>query len=376
MPFDLDTPPDTSPSLSLNERKLLDILRRRGSITRASVSAEMDLAQQSVHRLIEELIGRGLLRSGERVRNGRGQPSPRIELVNEAVYSIGVSINTGSAVVCVADLGCNVLEQVILRTPPLSRNSTLDTLQKTIERVLQRNGIKPERVVGMGFAIAGFFLENRQVNAPEPLRDWSLMDLQPVLEERFKMPVWLENNATTAAIGESLVGAGAWASNFIYLSFNYGFGAGVVINGKPYLGSHGNAGEITLYTDEEAANRPALRYLVEELHTNGIEVDSVEDLRARFDPDWPGVETWIKRTQPTLDRLVNALAGMFDPQAVVFGGQLPPALGRRLIASTTFWGTHRYQAPPPRPQLLLSEANGDAAAIGAALVPLKERFFV
>ncbi len=69
MPLDRDTPPDTHTSLSLNERKLLDILRRRGSITRATVSAEMDLAQQSVHRLIEELIGRGLLRSGERVRN-------------------------------------------------------------------------------------------------------------------------------------------------------------------------------------------------------------------------------------------------------------------------------------------------------------------
>lgn len=202
------------------------------------------------------------------------------------------------------------------------------------------------------------------------------MDLQPVLEERFGMPVWLENNATTAAIGESLVGVGAWASNFIYLSFNFGFGAGVVINGKPYFGSHGNAGEITLYNDEESINRPALRYLLEDLHQSGVQVDSIEDLRLRFDLDWPGVDTWLTRVKPTLDRLVNALAGLFDPQAVVFGGQLPPELGKRLIAATTFWGTHRYNSPPPRPQLLLSETNGDAAALGAALVPLKERFFV
>ncbi|RMS45983.1 ROK protein, partial [Pseudomonas coronafaciens pv. garcae] len=68
MPLDLQTQPH--PLLSLNERKLLDILRRRGAITRAIVSTEMDLAQQSVHRLIEELISRGLLRSGERVKNG------------------------------------------------------------------------------------------------------------------------------------------------------------------------------------------------------------------------------------------------------------------------------------------------------------------
>ncbi|RMW09219.1 hypothetical protein ALO99_04922, partial [Pseudomonas coronafaciens pv. porri] len=48
MPLDLDTVLSSHQPLSLNERKLLDILRRRGAITRATVSAEMDLAQQSV----------------------------------------------------------------------------------------------------------------------------------------------------------------------------------------------------------------------------------------------------------------------------------------------------------------------------------------
>lgn len=42
MPLDLDTPLDSHQPLSLNERKLLDILRRRGAITRATVSTEMD----------------------------------------------------------------------------------------------------------------------------------------------------------------------------------------------------------------------------------------------------------------------------------------------------------------------------------------------
>ncbi len=317
MPLDLQTQPH--PLLSLNERKLLDILRRRGAITRATVSTEMDLAQQC----------HGLLRSGERVKNGRGQPSPRIELVNEAVYAIGVSINTDSAVVCIADLGCNVLEQITLRTLPLSRNSTLDSLENAIEQMLQRNGIDADRVIGIGFAIAGFFLQNRQINAPEPLRDWSLMDLQPVLEERFGLPVWLENNATTAAIGESLVGVGAWASNFIYLSFNFGFGAGVVINGKPYFGSHGNAGEITLFNDEESINRPAMRFLLDELHKNGVQVDSIEDLRARFDPDW-----WLKRVQPTLDRLVNALAGCSTHRPWCSAVRSPRRPSGALIATT------------------------------------------
>lgn len=64
----------------------------------------------------------------------------------------------------------------------------------------------------VGVAIAGFFVAGRsQVNASEPLQDWSLVDLVPILEEALRLPVWLENNATTAAIGESLLGVGLWA---------------------------------------------------------------------------------------------------------------------------------------------------------------------
>jgi predicted NBD/HSP70 family sugar kinase len=361
---------------SLNERKILDILRRSGGITRAAVSSEMDLAQQSVHRIIEDLISRGLIRTGHAVKNGRGQPSLRLELANEAVYVLGISINTDSAVVCIADFACNVLEEVTLRTPPLSLNSTLNALSKVIDRMLHRNGLSRDRLLGVGVAIAGYFVDEGRVNAPEPLRDWSLIDLRPLLEQALDMPVWLKNNATTGAIGESLIGVGAWASNFIYLSFNYGFGTGIVIDGKPYFGSNGNAGEVMLYTNDEVERRPALRYLMDALHKQDIQIDSIEDLRIRFDANWPGVDEWINNVRPCLDRLINTLAGLFDPQAIVFGGQLPAELGRRLIDNVSFWGSPRYGTPAPRPKLLLTESNGDPAAIGAALIPLKERFFL
>ncbi|WP_341315779.1 ROK family protein [Paraburkholderia sp. IMGN_8] len=233
-----------------------------------------------------------------------------------------------------------------------------------------------ERLIGVGFAISGFFVaDRRQVNAPEPLQDWSLIDLEPILENCFELPVWIENNATMAAIGESLLGAGLWARSFVYLSFNYGFGGGIVIDGKPYFGSHGNAGEMMIYDEDETGRRPALQYLIKELRANGVDIDSVEDLRFRFDPTWSGVESWIERTLPALDRVINTVAGLFDPEAIVFGGQLPVQLGRMLIERARFWEKHRYGVAPPRPKLVLGEANGNAAVIGAALVPLKECFF-
>jgi DNA-binding MarR family transcriptional regulator len=49
---------------SASERMILDIVRRHRAISRAAIASETDLAQQSIHRLVEQLIERGLLRAG------------------------------------------------------------------------------------------------------------------------------------------------------------------------------------------------------------------------------------------------------------------------------------------------------------------------
>ena len=104
-------------------------------------------------------------------------------------------------------------------------------------------------------------------------------------------------------------------------------------------------------------------------------IDSIEDLRQRFDPDWPGVAEWLERVLPATDRLINSLAAIIDPQAIVFGGQIPRRLAEMLIARTRFWSRYRYGVGPERPALLLSEVPGDAAAAGAAMLPLREALF-
>jgi len=81
---------DRQPLASANERHILDIVRRHGPIPRAWITGHTNLTQQSVHRLIEGLLKRGLLQASAPIKGTRGQPSPTIELVPEAAYSLGV----------------------------------------------------------------------------------------------------------------------------------------------------------------------------------------------------------------------------------------------------------------------------------------------
>ncbi|MBT9369919.1 ROK family transcriptional regulator [Rhizobium sp. CSW-27] len=371
---------DRQPLASENERLILDIVRRHGRIPRAAITGHTNLTQQSVHRLIEGLMERGLLRTGAALKGTRGQPSPTIELVPEAAYSLGISINTDSVVICIADFRCSLLFEEKLKILPNDREATLAALSLALERLLAQHGIPREQLLGLGFSMSGFFVsEDRVFNAPEPLRDWSLIDLKPILETRFRLPVWLENNATTGAIGESLLGAGLWCQTFAYLSFNYGFGGGLILGGQPFHGFHGNAGEFSgIYNPDEGPRRPALQYLIAALQRNGVDINSIDALYQQFDPAWPGVEEWLAETMPQVDRLVATLIAVLDPQAIVFGGQIPPALGQMMIDRTHLPSQrdHRYGVGPKEAKLVLAQAKGDASAIGAALLPLRLRYFV
>lgn len=368
-----------APLASDNERMILDIIRRHGTMARSTITSHTNLTQQSVHRLVEGLVARGLLRTGAPVGGTRGQPSPTIELARDGASAIGLSINTDSVILCITDLSCDVIVEERLDLQPGNREETLRAIAIRLDALLAEHGICKDTIAGLGFSMSGFFVsEDRAFNAPEPLSDWSLRNLRPELEHTFRLPVWLENNATTGAIGESMRGVGLWCRTFAFLSFNYGFGGGLILDGKPFHGFHGNAGEFSgIYVPGESERRPALQYLLACLQENGIDIDSIDVLRRDFDPAWPGVEDWLAETMPQVDRLVATLVAVLDPQAIVFGGQLPTELGRMMIERVHLPSqrVHRYGVGPKEARLVLSETRGDAAAIGAALLPLKMRYF-
>lgn len=363
--------------LSDNERMILEIVRRGNGVTRAAVTGLTNLTQQSVHRIIDALIEREFLLLGEPVINGRGKPSPLVSLNPQARYSIGVSVNTDSTSFCVTDFACNALHEETLDFSPHERARTLHALRERVLGVMADRVISPKRIAGIGFAMAGFFVgDEGYFNAPEPLKDWSLVDLRAELRQLFGTKVWTQNNATTGAIGECVLGAGLIYPTFGYLSFNYGFGGGIVIDGKPFVGSFGNAGEISrVFTIEEGPSRPALGELIKRLNARGVAVATVSALRRQFDPNWPGVAEWVEEVSPFLNRAIDAMRGVIDPAAIVFGGELPPALGDLLLAIPPTREKPRYGSPAKYPHIVRSTIEGDPAVLGAALIPLKEQYF-
>jgi predicted NBD/HSP70 family sugar kinase len=363
--------------VSANERSLLRLIWRHPSLSRSELTAQSDLTQQSVHRILDALSERGIVSLGSpKPGLGSGQPSPMLRLNGGHAYSCGISVNTDVIDLCLMDLAGNILAESSIPLWERTMAQSLELVRAQIAGHQQRLSLAQDAFFGIGFGIAGFHMSGTRYNASLPLHEWSLIELGPMLFELFGKPVWTMNGGKTGTIAEAMFGVGRYIKHLAYLSFNYGFGGGLISDGELLLGGNGNAGEFSgMYDAEEMKRRPALQALIEKLNRNGVNVPSITYMRKHFDSRWPGVTEWVDEVTPAYNRLISAIWAVYDPQAIVFGGQVPAGLAQMLIDRTQVFDQPRYGVSRPYPKLIISEIGSDAAAMGAAVTPFRQSFY-
>lgn len=352
-----------------NQRMLLDVLRCHQPITRADITDLTDLTQQSVHRILEGLIADGLVVTERGKPNGRGKPSPTLQLNNAVRYSLGIAIDDDSMRISVVNFsGIPVLEKCVTSVTLTDKGSSAVVVQM-IESVLSELGIRRQQLCGIGMA--------SDIKANSEDEGFNLLRFPQVLGDMWNVPVFSETLAAASAIGESLSGVGKRLGNFAFISLDKDVSGALVSNGALFRGSHKNAGNYRyLLSGLEELNRVSLRGLHATVQQNGVDIPNVEGLLDRFDMGLPGVLQWIDDVSDAYMHLFRAIFGIFDPDAIVLGGRIPQSLGASLLQdiSRKLIPTGML-APRALPSLLQREVSGDGAAIGSALLPLKNLFF-
>lgn len=364
-------------SLSDSEREILNIVRRQGSISRADITAHTNLTQQSVHRIVDGLTQNRLLAAEKAIVRGRGKPSPQIILDTSHAAALGVCIRTDTIEYTAIDLSGGVLDRGILEAPPNDLEAVLYELSEVISYLIGGGPLKARKILGIGVAVQGY-RTNRQNSFTTPvlLDQWARLPIDEIFEDRLGYAAFAENNGTSGALAELYRGAGKNYRCFGYLSFDFGLGGGVIWDEKPVFGGHWNAGEISsMFRADEMQHRPALGELMKRLAGRGVKIVSIQQLQFEFDPQWPGVREWIEEVTPSLDLVVRAMTAVLDPNAIFFGGEAPSALRKLLIDACEPPVENSYGEIIPFPVLLPSEITGDAAALGAAMLPLRNIAF-
>ncbi|MEC4804529.1 MAG: ROK family protein [Jaaginema sp. PMC 1079.18] len=123
-------------------------------------------------------------------------------------------------------------------------NATAET-DLDIVRSLARSVLQGENPTAIGVSFGGpVNAETGIVRLSHHVPGWENVPLKAILEAEFQVPVWVDNDANVAALGEYHRGAGRHCSSLLYITVSTGVGGGWILNGQPWRGREGMAGEI------------------------------------------------------------------------------------------------------------------------------------
>ena len=157
----------------------------------------------------------------------------------------GIDIGGTKCAVCIGQLTASSVVLLGKRRFP-TPGTPGETLAVCADALTALSDTAPERQISAIGISCGGPLDSQKglILSPPNLPGWNLVNVITPFQQRFGVPVALQNDANACALAEWRWGAGQGYRNIIFLTFGTGMGAGLILDGKLYSGTNDLGGEV------------------------------------------------------------------------------------------------------------------------------------
>ncbi|MFH1398111.1 MAG: ROK family transcriptional regulator [Candidatus Omnitrophota bacterium] len=387
---------------------ILEILRRRGPISRPDISKEIGINVVTISNYIDDFIKHNFVHEKELDRSEGGRRPTLLDLNPQGGYVIGIGLNLMNMVGLLVDLKGNIITKTQIARPRASVNEIAECLLELIREILRRSKEYAANIKGIGVGMAGLInKEDGSIHWPQKMDHYytyASVDLsfRELIEREFNLPTLIENDATSACFGEHWFSMDSNIKDLIYM-FS-GVGCGMMINGQIYRGAQGYAGEVAIYNYKEqdlfscSSGNPCfikrwemdLGIVEHAKKILAIDKEAAEsffkltssnienvDLKSVFIANRAKNEIAISALDAAAKRLgikVASLVNMLNPQIVVIGGGLEDAGDDFLNKLTLVVKDWSFREITEGLKIVYSQLRENAVALGAAGLVMQRVF--
>jgi predicted NBD/HSP70 family sugar kinase len=372
---------------NINRQIVLNYVREREPISRATIAREMALQRSTVSEIIEALTAEGLVEEiGEGESTGGRRPT-LLQLRTAGAMAIGVNITPTYTTVATSDLAGRLVEQEAFLTDPDPQRM----LSQIIDTIRQFSENAP--IEGVGISIPGLVDPATGQVIFVPYFGWRDLPFAETISRRTGLRVTIDNDANAVALAELWFGRPevSAARDFILVLVAEGIGTGIIFDGQVYRGECGAAGEFghmivgsnapvacscenddcwEAFASERAATA---RYV--KLHPKA-RTDKEVDFEMLIDRALAGegeARAALTETARYLSIGISNLVVGFSPEAVVVNGAITRAWP--LIETALNEKVERsVRRGLPSARILPSTLSGDPTLMGAFSLVLTSKF--
>jgi len=234
----------------LRVENLLSVMRvvfYKESVTRKEIGEITGLAPTTISQLTGKLISKDILAVQGKENSSGGRQPDFIQFNPDVFYVIGISIGVSKCHGIITDMYGKEYVSFTQHVKNMYSNEELEenTLILIEKLLIKAKSLIQSKILGIGISFPG------NINSSTGfIEDSSLLGgninkkLIEIVKDRFKLPVFMENNVNLCALNESLFGKGQNKAIVLFVFAGFGIGSGLTINGDMFLGATFAAGNI------------------------------------------------------------------------------------------------------------------------------------
>ncbi len=380
---------DQSLLKQINRMALVRVIQRNPAQSRADLSKETGLTKSTVSQLAQELIAEGwLVERKAPITGALGRRPTPLYIDGERLALIGAELGVDSISVVTVSLTGELLDSVTETLMFAEQVLVVERLAELIAAALQRLKAAGRSLLGVGLGVPGAVDERVGLLKIAPNLGWRDVPILSRLGSALTragavgLPMFVQNEADVAALGEFEFGERPIPEPLVYLSLGIGVGAGIVANDRLFVGADGFAGEVGHSILQLAGPRCScgrqgcaeafigLRAIAVRAAGASGEPLTVSELLSRAASGDVEVAWAAEQAGHFLGVLAHNLWTAFNPGRIVFGG---PACGlgpQFLDAAAESLAHYAQSAGLPMPELRSARYGSLAVAVGAAALVL------
>ncbi len=332
---------------SHNERLVLSLLLQNEATTRLEIGEQTGLSAQTVSVIVRSFEQEGLVVRGEAQKGRVGPPTTPLMLNSKGAYSIGVSVGYRNIHIVVVDFIGTVQYH---RVMPHRVTGAFDAPQALALEIHQATAGLSEsqkgRIAGVGLALPTSPIQSG------PNQD----ELHRYLETELGLPVFVQNDITAAAGGESMFGRARQLQDFLFFYLGARLHGRLVLNHQIYNSNSPLSYDVGVLALERCL--PAIN-------------DTTEGLWGQ-ELSWPSLGSplvsWQQTCADNLVQLTRSLLQFIELKTVVLSSFVPRDICEALCVL--------IRQEIPSVNAIVGAAPIAPKAVGAASLPFNSRFMV
>jgi predicted NBD/HSP70 family sugar kinase len=386
----------------INESIILNYLKDNSPISRAKISKDLNVSAPTVSKIIDNLIKSNFVIETEKAKSSGGKRPTKLVFNKDIGFVLGIDLCKRRLIIAKTDFEVNIINKYsgfrIIHTD----EDILDKIVGEIDLFLKkyninlRNSYGNKSFAAISIAVPGNVdqITGKIISAPL-FKNWLNLNLKDCLEDKFGVPVYVENIVNLSAIGENHFGEGKKFSDLVFLEVSNGVGAGIIIDNSLFRGSLSSAGEIAFMVikPENLHFKYKIKgNLEKEISIENIERKVIEDIKkgertkitdfikddfsevdfsmicraAKYEDKY--AKSVINKIVDDISIVVINLILVLNPQIVVIGGQICAAPYINDLIVKPIKNIVRNIVPFKMPGIILSKPGENAAILGASFM--------